>query len=704
MLVAIGLVAGLAVAALASSARAVPQPLVGATAEILVQVTSDGRQLAGQHDPSRRLLVAGELQRARLGPTTWQLDLPVRLIVPEDRWRACSGCTPGALVVLHARVEDRGALDPAALLGSVSTPRVERGPEGLAAWAAGVRADLRDLLADRPADAASLVSGLTLGDESQQSPEFAATMRDAGLSHLTAVSGGNIVVVLVLALGPLRLLRVPVPGQVAGCGATLAAYVALVGPQPSVLRAAVMASAGLLGVLLGGPTRGFPVLFGCTFGLLLFAPELAVSLGFALSVAATAGLQVIAPPLARRLRRVLPGWLALAVAVTVAAQAATAPILLTVGSPVGWAAVPANIATAPLVAPITALGVLAALLATVATDAAAVLATAAAVLAELLGHVAETAAAAAAAPWSSAVTQWLVAAGVAGVLVRVTMVVWPGRWRLPASALVLCVGGWTALAPWRGPGIPPDWRVVACDVGQGTAILLRTSDAAILVDTGPKESGVVACLHDAGVRRLDAVVVTHHHADHVGSLAVVLDAVPVGAVVVGPTEHPREGAVAVAGESHRHSLAPVVVAAGDQLSWPGLDVTVLWPRPGWRGSADDVNNGSLVLLGRWVDGGSVLVPGDVEPESQSGLMAQHASPAADVVVVPHHGSDHQDPRFASWAAPLAAVASAGQDNSYGHPNPATLAEYTAAGAAVQRTDIDGPVAYSWRDARLVVTS
>lgn len=695
---------GAAVAALGAAAREPPGSLPGATAEYVVAITTEGRPIQSKLGGPAQLVVGVNVTEARLGAQIWELAVPARLVTTTAEWLRCASCSPGAAVRLHATLAPLAASDTTWLLRGRSPPAIVTPPQGGPAAAAGVRAGLRAALSGQTPDVASLVSGLSLGDESQQSPDFAATMQAAGLSHLTAVSGGNLVIVLLVVLLPLRVARVPVPVQVAGCAAAVGGYVWLVGPQPSVLRAAVMAGTGLAGVLLGGPARGFPILFGGAFLLLLVTPELALSLGFALSVAATAGLQVIAPSLARRLRHVAPDWLALALAITLAAQLTSAPILLATGRPVSFVAVPANLAAAPLVGPITVTGLAAALVAIVAPDPATVAAGVAALPAAALAWVARTAEELAVTPWLDAAATWGVIATLGLGAVRMARRSWPDAWRVPAAAAVAVLLLAGRSPPWRGADLPADWRAVVCDVGQGTAVLLRTAQSAVLVDTGPPGADIGACLRRAGVAHLDAVVLSHYHADHVGALAAVLAAAPAAQLVVGPAVHPAETVAEVTTVAAREEVPITVAAAGQQLRWEGLTAAVLWPRPGDQGSADDVNDSSLVLVARFDGGGAVLLPGDVEPDSQTALVAAQPGPAADVVVIPHHGSRHQDPRFVAWSGARAAVASAGADNSYGHPSAETLAAYQATGAEVGRTDADGTVAYVWRDGNLLVSN
>ncbi|MFN8125604.1 MAG: ComEC/Rec2 family competence protein [Candidatus Nanopelagicales bacterium] len=507
-------------------------------------------------------------------------------------------------------------------------------------------------------------------------------MRAAGLSHLTAVSGGNFAIVMAAVLLVLRLLRRSRTMQVLGCFLAVSGYGALVGPQPSVLRAAAMAVVGLLGILSGGPARGVAALSSCVAALLLACPELAWSLGFALSVAATAGLLLLVTPAARVLP--LPLIVAVPLAVAVAAHLATAPLLMLSGSPVSWVAVPANLLVSPCVAPITVLGLIGSLVAPVSPGAAGIIghlalpfAQAVVVVAGGAQAVADSAVAAVAVPVvfgaGSAIGVWWLGARLARP-----------RTAAVAAGAVLLVGVIVA-AGHRGP---PGWRLVVCDVGQGTAVLARTGvDSAVLFDTGPDGDAAASCAVRLHLRRLEAVVLSHFHADHVGGLPAVLSAYPGTPVMATTFTRPATMVSAVS----QVAGVPAGAGEGDAVGWAGLRADALWPPRAFVGADSQANNGSLVAAVRWADGFSALIPGDVEPESQSRLMRSPSRPV-DVVVIPHHGSDHQDPRFAEWVSARVAIASVGAGNTYGHPAPATLQEYAASGAAVRRTDLDGCIA------------
>jgi len=200
-----------------------------------------------------------------------------------------------------------------------------------------------------------------LGDTSALSADTTAMFRASGLTHLTAVSGANVTIVCGAVL--LTAVLVGPRTAVVFAGAALVAFVIVVQPSASVLRAAVMAAITLLAVVTHRRRQAIPVLSAAVIALMIATPELAVDLGFALSVSATAALVVIAPRWSRRL--VALGWpkpLADAVSVAVAAQLVTAPLVAAISGTLSVVAALANLAVAVVIAPITVIGTAAAAL------------------------------------------------------------------------------------------------------------------------------------------------------------------------------------------------------------------------------------------------------------------------------------------------------------------------------------------------------
>ncbi|BBY90176.1 ComEC/Rec2-like protein [Mycolicibacterium tokaiense] len=215
-----------------------------------------------------------------------------------------------------------------------------------------------------PAEAAALLPALVLGDTSMLPPELVTDFRTAGLTHLTAVSGANVTIVCGAVLLSAAVVGLRVAVLLAAV--VLVAFVVVVQPTASVLRAAVMGAITLLAVVSARRRQAIPALAATVIGLLALAPQLAVDIGFALSVSATAALVVLAPLWSRRL--VARGWpkpLADAICVALAAQLVTAPLIAGLSGSLSLVAVVANVLVAPVIAPITVLGTAAAAVAPV---------------------------------------------------------------------------------------------------------------------------------------------------------------------------------------------------------------------------------------------------------------------------------------------------------------------------------------------------
>ncbi|MDW5612228.1 ComEC/Rec2 family competence protein [Mycolicibacterium sp. D5.8-2] len=212
-----------------------------------------------------------------------------------------------------------------------------------------------------PPDQAATLPALVLGDTSALSAQTTAEFRRSGLAHLTAVSGANVTIVCGAVL--LSAVLIGPRAAVALAALTLVGFVVVVQPSPSVLRAAVMGAITLLAVLSHRRRQALPALAATVIALMIGVPELAVDVGFALSVSATAALVVLAPAWSRRLTgRGWPKSVADAVSVAVAAQLVTAPLVAGISGSVSVVAVLANLVVAPVIPPITVIGCAAAAL------------------------------------------------------------------------------------------------------------------------------------------------------------------------------------------------------------------------------------------------------------------------------------------------------------------------------------------------------
>ena len=572
-------------------------------------------------------------------------------------------------------------------------------PEQLAApglwWraAATVRASIRDSVAHRPADQRALVPALVDGDDAGLDEGLADDFRTTGLTHLLAVSGTNLTLVVGFLLVVARW--VGVRGRwllVVGAGG-IVGFVLLARTEPSVLRAAVMGSVALLAMGSNGRRRGARALGVAVVVLLLVDPGLAVQAGFALSVLATGGIVLLAPLWRDALARWLPRWVAEAVAVPAAAQLACTPVVAAISGQVSLVAVAANLLVAPVVGPATVLGLGGGLVGLVWPAAGRPLGTLAGWCVAWIVVVARRGAA-----LPTAALDWggdLPALAALTVLVLAVALVGPLLLRSPVTGVGCCVLLAVAmLVRLPSPGWPPDgWVLVACDVGQGDALVLNAGPhAAVVVDAGPDPAAVDRCLDGLEIETVPLVVLTHFHADHVDGLSGVLDGRQVGAIETTRLLDPPDGVEEVDTIARGAGLTPAPAPYGVTRQVGEVTLQALWPHPDspttGPGDGSTANEASVVLLVE-VRGVRMLLTGDIEPEGQAVLARELPGLQVDVLKVPHHGSRYQDLPWLLSLGARTALVSVGADNDYGHPADTTLAPLEAAGMRVLRTDTDG---------------
>lgn len=600
-------------------------------------------------------------------------------------------------LVVGRRLVLEGRLGPADDPRDTAVLQVSRRSvvQGGAWWWSGserVRAGVRASVAHMPPAPSALVPALVVGDDAALPERVEEEFRRTGLTHLLAVSGTNLTIVLAMLLAVARAGRAP-PRLLLVIGLLgVVGFVLLARPEPSVLRAAGMGVVGLAALGLGS-RGGIRALCVAVVALLFCDPWLSRAVGFVLSVCATGGILLLAPPFVRAFERWLPRWAAIAVAVPLAAQAACTPVIAAISAEVSMVAVLANVLAAPVVAPATVLGLLAGLVELVWPALGSALGTGAAVCAGWIVLVAHHAAAlpGASLAWSR---PWWV------LLLLVPLTLWWG-WRAaphPVLVIGLCLGLAVAMVRPPSPGWPPPgWVMVACDVGQGDATVIRSGDGeAVVVDAGMEAADVDRCLRGLGVRRVPALVLTHGDADHVGGRAGVVAGRDVDVVLVG-----RPG-VDVEGVPTR------TIARGDRFTVGDVTADVLWPRAAPAGSAreraDLDRNGASVVLRVSVRGVVLMLTGDVGEAEQDRLVRSGTDLRADVLKVAHHGSADTSARFTEAVGASVATISVGADNDYGHPAAEALEMLQQARTAPHRTDLDGDLAVVVRDGHLTVVS
>lgn len=660
-----------------------------AAASVTGTVVSDPRPVTGRF--AEQVVLRLEVREVTGRGRTHRLATPVLVIGGEEWARAALGAVVSTSGVLVPADGD----DLAGVLTSARAPLVRSPPDVWWRGAAAVRRGIRDSVAHRPDDQRALVPALVDGDDAGLDPGLTDDFRTTGLTHLTAVSGTN----LTLVVGFLLLLArwsgvrgrwLHVVGAVGIVG-----FVLLARTEPSVLRAAVMGAVGLLALGVDGRQRGFRALGVAVVVLLLVQPGLAVSAGFALSVLATAGIVVLAPGWRDAMGRWLPRWVAEAVAVPAAAQLACTPVVAAISGEVSLVAVVANLVVAPAVGPATVLGLAGGLVGLLAPPVGRLLGTGASWCVGWIVAVARRASdlPGAAVDWESGV---LTIALLTGLCLALALAL-PWVLRRPAAVavlVVLLVVVITQRPPT--PGWPAEgWLLAMCDVGQGDALVVRAGPSSgVVVDAGPDPGAVDACLDRLDVDDVPLVVLTHFHADHVDGLDGVLDGRQVGSIETSRMLDPPAGVAQVGAAATAAGLAAVPAPYAGTRTVGDVTLQVLWPPPDrtevGAGDGERANDASVVLLVE-VRGVRMLLTGDLEPEGQAALARTIAGLDVDVLKVPHHGSRYQDLELLTSLDAEVALVSVGADNGYGHPAGIVLDALSAGGADVRRTDTDGDV-------------
>jgi competence protein ComEC len=610
------------------------------------------------------------------------------ILQEPEPWRAAYLRRQGVAMTLRADRIDRG--------------QGRRG--GLNGWIDEVRLRAETALGrGMPEREAALARGFVLGQDDQIDGQTREDFQRSNLTHLLAVSGENVILLGVLAWPLLALIGLPLRARLVGTLCLIAIYVPVTGAGPSIQRAGVMGAAGLIAALADRPrARWYAVLLAAGVTLAV-NPRAHGDVGWQLSFAAVIGIMLWAKRLATALsgdseRRSARHALAEAMAVTISATVATAPLMASAFDQFSPAALPANVLAAPAVAPAMWLGMLTGIAGQLPLLPVEPLNWLDSLC---LAYIAQVAHWLAAPDWALLTVHlgsvWSVAAACAVLLIAMEAFLrWipdrlarprerPSLRRMatrPAAILIVLLAVWWPFGSGAASHSPPGLAVRVLDVGQGDSILLQPPGAdPVLVDTGPPDDGIGDRLRQLGIGRLAAIVITHDQSDHAGELGELLQSLDVDRLVYGRDDPELRGAALGAGvEPHR-------LVKGGEIDSGGLQLTALWPPRELIGETDENPNVlCLVLVARWHHF-SMLLTGDAEAES----VPIDPGPV-DVLKVAHHGSEDAGlDGLLDQSAPKLAVISVGAGNSYGHPADRTLAELRTHGVPTLRTDRQGEI-------------
>ncbi len=624
--------------------------------------------------------------------------VPLTLRASGELSDRLASVAPGSTVRLAGRVAPAQAGEHSAAIVAVRAPPQLIRPPGLGSRVVNrVRAGLHESMGLARPEQAGLVPSLVVGDTSHLDADLVDSFKATALTHLTAVSGTNLTLTLAFLLTLARAVGVRGWWVRAIGVAGVVCFVVVCRAEPSVVRASAMGLVALAGLgLAGGRGRGLRHLCVAVWVLMLVDPWLARSIGFALSTLATGGILWWGRRWTDAMAIWAPRWLAESIAIPLAAQLATQPIVTAISGNISIVGLVANALAEPFVGPSTVLGLATMVVALVSHSLAMLLGWVAGWAVQPIIWIALTGSAVPAATWRWPGNPLLITLLTALCLVLAPLV--PRMLARPVICVVVATAMVVACLERPRPlGWPGPWQVAFCDVGQGDATLVRASaDQAILIDTGPEDGDVISCLRSLGIRAVPMVVLTHFHDDHIAGLESVLRTVAVGQVVVNPVESPPSGAQRVRAVAATHNVPVRTAVMGEHLVMGSADWRVggLGPQAVLVSSSEGENsaeNDTSIVAVVSSGGVRVVVGGDVEPAGQQRVVANGWRPDATVLKMPHHGSSRQDLTFWCDSGARLAVASAGYRNTYGHPARAALALANRCGMDVARTDLQGTI-------------
>lgn len=620
----------------------------------------------------------------------YKLRVPIRVMTSDQ---SVTKLLPGQRFSAQGRIVASKEARVAALVVIKDDINIQTQPSHWASALGAIRLGLRSLSGD--GDAGALIPGMVLGDTSKQSTDFKNSMKRSGLTHLVAVSGANFALVSAFVLWMMQFLFARMKFRLTATAISLIAFIALVRPSPSVLRAAAMAAVLLIAQ---GTKRGrdsLPALGFAMAAVVIVDPWQARDAGFALSVLATAGLLLFAPVLIEKMRTRMPEKLAQALAPPIAAIVFCSPIIVALSGYLAPMSVIANLLAAPFVAPITIVGFIAALFSPIAPLLSTVLIWFIRFPAGAIALIAH---------WASSFPVLTLRTGKIGFLIvaSFTLISWLlKRWfkQIIIFTLVVLISI-TWLQRWPGG----DWQVANCDIGQGDSMVINLGNhRGLVIDVGPDPVAEDRCLKALGINEIPLLILSHFHADHVAGLPGALKNRTVGQVWVSVNSAPLvESAMA---QSALKGVEMIKAVRGMSSKLGPLRIKVLWPTLSatsfaeMPGDGSQVNNSSIATLITG-DAFSIFAGGDIEPPVQE-LLVKDVGPV-DIYKVSHHGSRYQDLAFMAALHPRISIISVGAGNTYGHPAVQTLDALARLGSEVLRTDIDGAIAVQVRNHQFTV--
>ncbi|MEX1139359.1 MAG: DNA internalization-related competence protein ComEC/Rec2 [Bacteroidota bacterium] len=584
----------------------------------------------------------------------------------------------------------------------------ETGPGSVRGWFAALRSEFGKIFSrHHGSEQAGFLQGVVFGDRREISADLKESFMLTGTTHILAVSGSNVALIALMLYLLFGMLRFPKRWIVVLTILGLLFYMLLTGASSSIVRATIMGCVLVIGTAMERRTDIYNSISVAAVIVLLLDPLQLYDVGFQLSFAAVLSIVSIYPKLERlvelipakweEFRILIPVWKVFAV--SLAAQLGTLPFTAYYFERVSLVSLIANIIVVPLVGVNLILGCMTLAADAISTAIASVYAALNELLVDiLLGFVRE----AASVPFAAVDTFGF---GLIHALLFYTILlalmnpsnVQILKFSIFSVLMILNVSLYGKMFEVRTLA-----RVVMLDVGQGDAILLRlTNGSHVLVDAGPKAFGydagkrvLVPFLRRQGISRLDAVVLSHPHSDHIGGLEAVMEEVEVHALYEADTAIVSRLHRGLRSAARRHRVPLVTAGRGDNIS-PDPNARVFVLHPGIEDKrSQNVNDASLclkVLIGRT----SIFFSGDAEGEAEGEMTRRYGGfLSSDILKAGHHGSSTSSgAQFLDSITPKIALISVGERNKFGHPSPGVVRLFQTRNTTVLRTDREGALVF-----------
>ena len=550
-----------------------------------------------------------------------------------------------------------------------------------------------------PKREAGLMAGILIGDTANIPTGVKDDFKKTGLAHILAVSGMNVSMLASAVIFVVSIL--PVGAFLRFCITLLSlfSYMSIAGLAPSVLRAGIMFVAALGASLLSRKADLLSALSLAVIATLLYDPTFLFNIGWQLSFAATLFI-VLFTPLLKESFALFPRVVSETMAMTLGAQLGVLPILACRFHQLSLVTVAANLLVVQAIFPLMIIGVLIAIADRMLPAISYVLSGFAHMLLAFIIRMADILAAV---PFASVYIGSPPAFMV--VVYYVSMIMFclylkKKNKKISLASMVLI--GLLFTAVLMGCQVvrettPSGLRVVFMDVGQGDAALIQTQDGGnVLIDGGPFPNSASDVLDKYGVKKLDLVIISHAHADHISGLKSVLENRQVDMIVDAGVPHTSRLYIDLLRTieeqkiKYRRARTGMKIDVGQELR-----IDIVWPPDSKSRQGEDLlNNESIVALIKYQNV-NLLFPGDIQADGQRSLLKTGQSVKAQILKVPHHGSRNAAEKdFIEAVQPEVSVISVGADNKFGHPAGSTLKKLENAGSRVYRTDRNGSIILS----------